>query len=67
VGPSRLAALTGAAGPLAVIGGSHGGFLGGHLIGQFPERFTAAVLRNPVLNLTSSARHRAGVCVCAGV
>lgn len=44
-------------GPRAVIGGSHGGFLGGHLIGQFPDLFATAVLRNPVLNLSSSTHH----------
>ena len=34
-----------------VVGGSHGGFLTGHLIGQFPNTFVAAAMRNPVTNI----------------
>ena len=37
----------------AVVGGSHGGFLGAHLIGQAPDRFFAAALRNPVTDISS--------------
>ena len=38
---------------VAVVGGSHGGFLGAHLIGQHPGRFRCAVLRNPVTDVAS--------------
>lgn len=34
-----------------VLGGSHGGFLTTHLIGQAPDKFVAAATRNPVCNL----------------
>eukprot|EP00208_Stichococcus_sp_RCC1054_P004576 CAMPEP_0206148488 /NCGR_PEP_ID=MMETSP1473-20131121/36760_1 /ASSEMBLY_ACC=CAM_ASM_001109 /TAXON_ID=1461547 /ORGANISM="Stichococcus sp, Strain RCC1054" /LENGTH=792 /DNA_ID=CAMNT_0053545837 /DNA_START=314 /DNA_END=2692 /DNA_ORIENTATION=- len=37
---------------VAIVGGSHGGFLAGHLAGQHPGSFRAAVLRNPVLDLS---------------
>ncbi|XP_078436469.1 acylaminoacyl-peptidase-like protein isoform X2 [Wolffia australiana] len=38
---------------IAVLGGSHGGFLTTHLIGQAPDRFVAAAVRNPVCNISS--------------
>jgi acylaminoacyl-peptidase len=34
-----------------VYGGSHGGFLSTHLIGQFPDFYAAAAVRNPVTQL----------------
>ena len=36
---------------VAVVGGSHGGFLGAHLVARAPQLFKAAALRNPVTNL----------------
>ncbi|XP_048333988.2 acylamino-acid-releasing enzyme isoform X3 [Ziziphus jujuba] len=36
---------------ITVLGGSHGGFLTTHLIGQAPDKFAAAAVRNPVCNL----------------
>lgn len=36
---------------IAVVGGSHGGFLTSHLIGQAPDKFAVAAVRNPVCNL----------------
>ncbi|KAJ0981572.1 hypothetical protein J5N97_009827 [Dioscorea zingiberensis] len=36
---------------VAVLGGSHGGFLTTHLIGQAPHRFLVAAARNPVCNI----------------
>ncbi|CAM8918225.1 unnamed protein product [Rhodiola kirilowii] len=36
---------------ISVLGGSHGGFLSTHLIGQAPDQFAAAAVRNPVCNL----------------
>ena len=40
---------------VAAVGGSHGGFLVGNLLGKHAHRFKAGVLRNPVLNLCTMA------------
>lgn len=36
-----------------VTGGSHGGFIGAHLLGQFPGKFRSAALRNPVIDIAA--------------
>ena len=38
---------------VAVFGGSHGGLLAGHLSAQFPTRYRACVMRNPVVDIPS--------------
>ncbi|KAL7521562.1 hypothetical protein ACHAWX_006982 [Stephanocyclus meneghinianus] len=38
---------------VGVCGGSHGGFLAGHLIGQHPNLFKVAAMRNPCTNIAS--------------
>ena len=40
---------------VALVGGSHGGFLAASLAGAHPARFRAAVLRNPVCDLSLMA------------
>jgi acylaminoacyl-peptidase len=40
---------------VGVCGGSHGGFLAGHLVGQHPDLFKVAAMRNPCTNIASMA------------
>jgi acylaminoacyl-peptidase len=45
---------------VAVVGGSHGGFLGAHLVAQHPDRYKAAAIRNPVTDIASMV-HRTDI------
>lgn len=38
---------------IALVGGSHGGFLVTHLSGQKPDMFNVVVARNPVIDIAS--------------
>jgi acylaminoacyl-peptidase len=38
---------------VAACGGSHGGFLSLHLVGQYGDLFKAAAVRNPVTNIAT--------------
>jgi len=38
---------------VGICGGSHGGFLSGHAVGQYPELFKVAAMRNPVTNIAT--------------
>jgi acylaminoacyl-peptidase len=40
-------------GRVGICGGSHGGFLAGHCIGQHPDLFKVAAMRNPCTNIAS--------------
>eukprot|EP00562_Extubocellulus_spinifer_P020035 CAMPEP_0178590906 /NCGR_PEP_ID=MMETSP0697-20121206/28495_1 /TAXON_ID=265572 /ORGANISM="Extubocellulus spinifer, Strain CCMP396" /LENGTH=790 /DNA_ID=CAMNT_0020227711 /DNA_START=70 /DNA_END=2440 /DNA_ORIENTATION=- len=38
---------------VGICGGSHGGYLAGHCIGQYPDLFKVAAMRNPVTNIAT--------------
>lgn len=38
---------------LGICGGSHGGYLTAHMIGQYPTLYKLAMLRNPVIDIPS--------------
>ena len=39
---------------VGICGGSHGGFLAAHLVGQYPSLFKVAAMRNPGTNIATS-------------
>lgn len=39
---------------IIIMGGSHGGYLTAHLSAKYPNLFKGAILRNPVIDLSSN-------------
>ena len=54
---------------VGVVGGSHGGFLGAHMVGQHADVYKVAALRNPVTNIAgmSTVTDIPDWCACCGV